>query len=65
MTRDPTSKRFDNLLRMMVTQPEPSGKPAIKYQTSSPAAGAGYGDNSNSAGKSASASSKPMIRNVP
>lgn len=52
-------KRFDKLLQMMATQPEPSGKPAKEARTSKQAAGAGYGDTRTRAGRSASASSKP------
>lgn len=41
-------RRFDRLLRVMATQPEPSGKPAKDNRTSSRGTGAGYGDNPNS-----------------
>lgn len=58
MTKE-TNDRFDKLLQMMATQPEPSEKPAKEVQTSGPAAGAGYGDTRTREGKSASASSKP------
>jgi hypothetical protein len=52
------NKRFDKLLQMMASQPEPSEMPAKVTRTSNEAAGAGYGDTRTRAGKSASASSK-------
>jgi hypothetical protein len=52
-------RRFDRLLQMMSSQPEPSEMPAKAPRTSDKASGAGYGDTRTRAGKSASASSKP------
>lgn len=55
-------ERFDKLLQMMASQPEPPERPAAKVRTSEQAAGAGYGDARTRAGKSASASSKPKSK---
>jgi hypothetical protein len=44
MSSKQNEKRFDYLLRAMVTQPEPSGKPARESRTSNKASGAVYGD---------------------
>jgi hypothetical protein len=44
MQQDSAKKRFDRLLRAMITQPERSGKPARDNRTSAKASGAAYGD---------------------
>lgn len=56
-------KRFDRLLQVMATQPEPSGKPAKDNQTSGKALGASYGDTRTRAGKSAGASAEAFPGN--
>ena len=59
MLKAKSKDRFDQLLQAMVTQPEPSEKPAKEVRTSKQADGASYGDTRTREGKSASASSKP------
>lgn len=53
------NNRFDRLLQMMATEPEPSEKQQGDNRTSGRARAAGYGDTRTRAGKSAGASSKP------
>jgi len=52
-------QRFDRLLKMMATQPEPSETPATKSRTSDRVAGAGYGDARTREGRSEGVSSRP------
>ena len=51
-------KRFDRLLQMMASQPEPSGKQQGDNQTSGKKRSGGYGDTRIRADKKPSASSK-------
>jgi hypothetical protein len=57
--KNETDIRFNRLLHAMVTQPEPSEKPAKDNRTSDKASSASYGDTRTREGKSASASAKP------
>jgi hypothetical protein len=59
MKQPSSTKRFDQLLQVMITQPVPSEKPAKEALTSRAAASSSYGDTRTRAGKAASASSKP------
>ena len=56
--RNKATKRFDHLLQMMATQPEPSGKQQEDNRTSGKASGAGYGDTRTRQGKLEGASAK-------
>jgi hypothetical protein len=51
-------RRFDKLLQMMATQPEPSEKQQGEDRTSGRAAAAGYGDTRTREGKIAATSLK-------
>ena len=57
--RSEATRRFDQLLQAMVTQPVPSEMPVKEARTSKQADASSYGDTRTRAGKAASASSKP------
>jgi hypothetical protein len=62
MTNRKIKDRFNRLLQMMATQPEPSEKQQGDNQTSDTESGAGYGDTRTREGKKLSASSKRELK---